>query len=88
MSYRQISYYTDKPILSKKDICMSYVLKKPMSGHPYLRCILSTCTDFQTFNRGLQVLFLSEMLSLSLVHETVNHTSVNVIIILIILLFK
>ena len=35
MSYRQISYYTDKPILSKKDICMSYVLKKPMSGHPY-----------------------------------------------------
>ena len=35
MSYRQISYYTDKPILSKKDICMSYVVKKPMSGQPY-----------------------------------------------------
>ena len=37
MSYRQISYYTDKPILSKKDICMSYVVKKPMSGQPYLQ---------------------------------------------------
>ena len=36
MSYRQMSYYTDKPILSKKDICMSYVVKKPMSGQPYL----------------------------------------------------
>ena len=36
MSYRQISYYTDKPILSNKDILYLYVVKKPMSGHPWL----------------------------------------------------
>ena len=35
MSYRQISYYTDKPILSNKDILYLYVVKKPMSGHSY-----------------------------------------------------